>query len=104
VSTIKVFSGICGFWTIINAEMDGEICRIKVESECEDIQKLSEEITEVEPFNEISFRGGEPIIYQLAKKHCPHASCPVPAAMIKAVEIAAGLALPANVVMEMSND
>jgi len=84
--------------------MDGDVCRLEVQSECEDIQKLSKEVAEVDPFNEISFRGSEPSIYQLAKKHCPHASCPVPAAMIKAVEIAAGLALPANVVMEMSKD
>jgi hypothetical protein len=27
-------------------------------------------------------------------KHCPHPACPVPSGILKAVEVAAGLALP----------
>jgi hypothetical protein len=30
----------------------------------------------------------------MAAKHCQHASCPVPSGIIKAIEVASGLALP----------
>lgn len=36
-------------------------------------------------------------IYELAKKYCKHAACPVPSAIIKGVEVACGLALPKDV-------
>jgi hypothetical protein len=30
----------------------------------------------------------------MAAKHCKHAACPVPSGIIKAIEVASGLALP----------
>jgi hypothetical protein len=30
----------------------------------------------------------------MAAKHCKHAACPVPSGIVKAVEVASGLALP----------
>jgi hypothetical protein len=39
--------------------------------------------------------------YEIAAKHCPHSSCIVPSGIIKAVEVAAGLALPKNAAIKM---
>lgn len=41
---------------------------------------------------------------RLAAKHLRHAACPVPAGIIKAVEVAAGLALPADATIKISED
>ena len=98
----KIFSGICGFTTEVETEANGRVCNIKIESECEDIRKLAENLTEVEPFNEISFRRGMPKVHELGQKYCAHAACPVPVGIIKAVEIASGLALPEDVKIELS--
>ena len=94
----KICSGICGFTATVEARMDGRRrCFLSIESKCEAIQSLAEELTEVDPFQEISFRGEGPLTLRLAARHCYHPACPVPVGIIKAIEIAAGLALPTDV-------
>lgn len=98
----EIFSGICGFTTIVKAQMKGSYCTLSIESECKAIQRFAENLPEVDPFREITFKGEGPLILQLAKKHCFHAACPVPVGVIKAVEIAAGVALPKNANIKLS--
>ncbi len=97
-----IFSGICGFTTHVEAHMNGGNCILSIESDCEAIQQLATELSQVDPFQEISFRGQGPQILQLAAKHCAHAACPVAVGIIKAIEVEAGLALPADVTIRIS--
>ena len=68
----------------------------------EAIQKLAAELTEVDPLQEVSFRGSGPLTHRLAACHLRHAACPVPVGIIKAVEVAVGLALPADATIKVS--
>ena len=101
VTRVEVRPGICGNTTTIEARLDGTSCHVSIESACEALQGLAGELTQVDPFQEISFRGEGPLTFRLAAKHCPHPACPVPVAIIKAVEVEAGLALPADVTIEL---
>ena len=101
VTRAKIRSGICGYTTTVEAHLDGTSCCVSIETDCKALQNLAAELTHVDPFQEISFRGGEPLTFRLAAKHCSHAACPVPVAIIKAVEVEAGLALPADVSIEL---
>jgi hypothetical protein len=99
----EIFAGICGFSTVVETSMDGgKTCRILISSECEAIQRLGQELTQVNPFQEISFRRATPQTLQAGAKYCTHAACPVPVGIIKAVEVEAGLALPAEVTIKLS--
>ena len=95
-------SGICGFTANVETRMVGSRCTVSVESDCDAIQRLAEELTEVEPFQEITFRGDGPQTLRLGAKHCYHPACPVPVGIIKAIEIEAGLALPADAAISLS--
>ena len=97
-----VIAGNCGFATRVETTMDGKICKVRITSDCAAIQRMAEELTEVEPFKEISFRRAMPKTYEMGAKYCTHAACPVPVAIIKAIEIEAGLALPTDVVIKLS--
>jgi hypothetical protein len=97
----EIFSGNCGFTTKVEASMDGEVCNLNIASGCSAIQRMAEELTQVEPYQEISFRRSMPQIYEMGIKHCTHAACPVPSGIIKAVEIEAGLALPTDVTIKL---
>ncbi len=99
----KIFAGACGFNTTVEAQMNGEKCSLSIESDCDAVRSLADELKEVEPFGEISFRGNGPLTLKLAAKHCHHAACPVPVGIIKAVEVAARLALPADVHIKLSD-
>ena len=100
----EIFSGICGFTTHVETTMEGEACKVAIASECKSIQKLAGELTEVDPFHEISFRRGLPLTHEMAAKFCAHAACPVASGIIKAVEVEAGLALPKDVSIKISRE
>jgi len=97
----EIFAGNCGFMSKVEASLEGEVCNLHISSECQAIQRMAEELTKVEPFQEISFRRSMPKIYEMGIKHCTHAACPVPSGIIKAVEIEAGLALPTDVIIKL---
>jgi len=90
----EIFAGICGFTTVVDANMSGEECALSIRSDCPNVQRLAENLSSVDPLKEISFRREGPDTLQMAVKHCRHTACPVPSGIIKAVEVAAGLALP----------
>ena len=98
----EIKSGICGFSATVTARAEGSKCLISIESDCDAIQRLGDELTEVDTFQEITFRDQGPSALQLGAKNCYHTDCPVPVGIIKAVEVAAGLALPADAAIQPS--
>jgi hypothetical protein len=98
----RVDAGICGHHTTIEANADENFSVIlKIESDCKHIKNLAENLTEVNALNEISFRKGIPDTLQKGAEYCTHAACPVPVGIIKTIEVAAGLALPKEVKIEI---
>ena len=105
---IKVDAGICGFKTVITASSeDNMTVELKVVSPCETIKELAVRYREKSPVNAYQELGpqNESVIMQvsrsvLMKKGCCEA-CVVPAAVCKAIHVAAGLALPKNVTLDI---
>ena len=97
----EVHAGICGFTTIIETSLDGDVCKVVIQSDCAAIQRMAKDLTEVDPYQEISFRRKLPLTLEMAAKFCSHAACPVPVRIIKAVEVEANLALPADVTIKI---
>ena len=93
---VNVMSGICGMITEIRATSNDPLEKVHLEinTRCDNIQKLAQELKAVDPMQEISFHGKGPRTLRMAAKHCKHAACPVPSGIIKAIEVASGLALP----------
>ena len=104
MANAEITSGVCGFTATVRATMEGRKVKLAIESDCDAIQRLAEELTEVEPFKEITFRGEGPRALDAGRRHCYHPACPVPVGIIKAVEVEAGLALPAEARIELSKD
>jgi hypothetical protein len=102
----EIMAGVCGFHTTVVATQDGEMVKLDIHSDCKSIMKMAAGLVEVDPLREISFHGEGPLVLQAAVKACRHPSCPVPAGILKAAEVAAGLALPvdATIHIEKGND
>ena len=62
---------------------------------------MAEELTQVDPYQEISFKRSMPVIHQAGFIYCTHAACPVHFSIIKTVEIEAGLTLPEDVTIKL---
>ena len=86
--------GVCGFMAEVVATMEGDMCSLDIACDCEPIQKMAKFLTQVDPMVEIGFHREGPLTLRMFAEHCPHPSCPVPAGILKAVEVEAGLALP----------
>ena len=102
MATAEIFAGNCGFSTQVEAKLVGKMCQLTITSDCSAIRKLAEDLKEVNPIQEISSRRAIPKTLEAGLKYCTHAACPVPAGIIKAVEVEAKLALPQDVTIKLS--
>ena len=95
--------GICNLTTEVTVnKINKKKATIQITSACPNIQKIAAELTEVEPFVELGFKGEEPRTFQLFREHSPHVSCPVAVGILKTLEVEAGLALPREVTIRTS--
>ena len=97
----EIFSGICGFSATVRTQMNGSTVALAIESECDAIQRLGEELISVDPWQEITFRDDGPLTLRMGAKYCYHPACPVPVGIIKAIEVEAGLALPKEATIKL---
>ena len=95
---VTVNPGICGFPCIIKAgKMDSRMVALEISgSDCGQIKKLSERLARLSLKDIFAPISRNPV-YALTEKSGCHLSCPVPMAVIKAAEVAFGLALPREV-------
>lgn len=104
-ASVFVQAGVCGHKATVTAErVDGYNVWVQVESDCPHVQNIAPEPLQVDALGQMDLRTGLPSLLETAYSHCAHAACAVPSALIKAVEVAAGLALPENVSMKISKN
>jgi hypothetical protein len=102
---VTVDAGACGMKTVIRARSgDMQKAEVSIESACPSIQKIAAEISEIDAMAEVFGKIGETSVYEVSRRYCKHAACPVPAAVIKAVEAACGLALPSGVSIDIEKE
>ena len=102
MATVVVTPGICGLPTRMTLTADeDQLVTIKLESACPHIQAMQAELAELEGYTEVVARFSASAVYAAADKHCKHLACPVPAAIIKGMEVACGLALPKDVTIHI---
>jgi hypothetical protein len=102
---VVVDAGVCGYKATVKAEKTtGYTVRLQIETDCPHVSKIAPEPLEVDAVRQIGLRAGLPSLLVDAYACCAHAACVVPSALIKAVEVAAGLALPVDVSMKISKE
>ena len=106
MATVKVMAGVCGMSTTIKATADQPYGTVKldIDSECPHVRKMAAELQEVQSLGEISHRGEGPLTPRVAAKALPHTACVVPVGIVKAIEVAAGLALPKDPTITVSEE
>lgn len=98
--TVTVDAGVCKMKTRIHAvQQDDMMIKLDIESDCHNVLKMSWRVKPVNPYTEVESKMIESEIYKWASETLPHAACPVPCGMIKAVEVAADLGIKRNAVI-----
>ena len=91
MTKVKVQPGSCGFSVSIRADKGpGKVVAVTMESDCEMVRKMAEDIKTLDRFAPLTGLLTNPV-YRAAAKHLKHAACPVPSAILKAIEVEAGM-------------
>lgn len=102
MSKVKVEAGVCGFVTEVEALLDdSQKVTLNIESDCPHVMALAGEYPESEGMMEVFLPFGESPLFKAAKNTLKHSACPVPTAIMKAIEVSCGLALPRDVAMKV---
>jgi hypothetical protein len=102
VTTVIVNSGACGFVVTIKAEKTkSKKIAISLDTDCGMVKEMLEDIATLDMMAAFSGFLNNPV-YKSAAKHLKHPACPVPGAILKALEVEAGLNVPedATIVFE----
>ena len=95
--TVEVNGGICGFQTRIEATCDdGQNVTFCMTSGCEKVRKFADRLRKHEPVDAYAELGAGVDDSSIAAASGCCCGCVVPAALLKAMQVSAGLALPAD--------
>jgi len=104
----KTEAGVCGFSADITAESsDGQHVQLSMTSDCPQVRSFISKLNENGPIDALQTvfaTYDQNLIFQLAAEAKLHPACPVPIAVLKAVESSSSLALPADVKITISNE
>lgn len=105
MATVHVMPGVCRLETHISASADDLFqVTIQITSPCPHIQQMADQLGELSAMEELRRPIHETTPYQVAGRCGTHSACPVPSAILKALEVATGLALPHDVHIQISRD
>jgi hypothetical protein len=101
MTELTIDAGVCGFVTTVRAESadGGMTVTIDFDTTCPHVAKVRAALAPIDPMVELFRKPHETAVYAALSPHLPHVACPVYAGFLKAVEAAAGMALPRNVSM-----
>ena len=96
---LEVDPGICAFTCLIYAFKDEKYTvRFEIQSDCDQIQNLAKDLGKVGMKDLFLPMSRNPIFKSAEKSQC-HLACPIPCSLVKAAEVALGLALPKKVMI-----
>ena len=106
-ATVEVDAGVCGFHTVATViSPDNQNVSFEVQSDCEKIRAVGEHLKgkgTIDAYQEIS-PAREGVLMQTVRstlKGCC-VGCAVPSGLFKAMQVAAGLALPKDITIRLA--
>ena len=100
MTQVTVDAGVCGFTAAIQVDkIDRHTVRVKIDSACEQITAMNPDMAELNWRRGVFCKIAESRVYQSASQHIKHAACPIPSAILKAIEVEVGIALPKDVII-----
>ena len=80
------------------------IVRIQLISACQDLRKLNEDLNRVDCSTGVFGSMVDSVIYKAASARLKNSDCPVPCAIIKAIQVELGGAIPKEVTIKIKKE
>ena len=97
MTVVEVNAGCCGFTTKIEVlKVDEQMVKAAVSSDCEMITAWGKELGPLD-WGQCFRNSADSPVFRCTSKHISHVACPVSVALLKAMEVEVGVALPVDV-------
>lgn len=98
MTRVAVACGACGFTALISAVRDGHnAVRIRLTGDCQAVVAWGATLDRIDWRQPLGRMPAAGAFWQSAWQHLKHRTCPVPVAVLKAIEAEIGAALPVDV-------
>jgi len=98
VTKVRVNAGACGYTAVIKVQaLDRKKIHINIITACSMLQSLNEELGVIDWTKGVFDRFCDSVIYKTAHEKLKHTDCPVPMAIIKAIQVELKGAVPKDV-------
>ena len=108
MTRVEVFAGVCGHSAIIEvSKLDAAYVQVVITSACEQITDMNPDLTRLQwkgKGHVVFKRLTESAVYQSAAQHIRHTACPIPMAILKAIEVEVGIAVAKDVTITFKQD
>lgn len=98
MTKVRVNAGACGYTAVIKVQaLDRKKIHINIITACSMLQSLNEELGVIDWTKGVFDRFCDSVIYKTAHEKLKHTDCPVPMAIIKAIQVEIKGAVPKDV-------
>ena len=95
----EVDPGVCGFRAVVEVtKLSARRVRVIVTTDCETVRGMNQDMENLD-LRSVLRPPGDSIVYKIAAQHISHAACPLPMAILKAIEVELDIALPRDVTL-----
>lgn len=101
MTKLRISAGACGYTAVIKVQaLDRKKIHINIITACRMLQSLNEELGVIDWTTGVFDRFCDSIIYRTAHEKLKHTDCPIPMAIIKAIQVEIKGAVPKDVVLK----
>ncbi len=105
MTKLRVNAGACGYKAVlITEQMENKRVRIRIISACRMLQLFNERLQVVDWTKGVFDRFCDSLVYKTAHGTITHIDCPIPMAVIKAIQVEISGAVPKDVVLKFEHN
>ena len=105
MTKVRIQAGACGYTTVVKVlALNKNQVHINIITACRALQRLNEELGVIDWTKGVFDRFCDSIIYKSAHKTLKHTDCPVPMAIIKAIQVEIKGAIPKDLTLTFEKD
>ncbi len=94
---LSVDTGVCRFPAKVECWLEGTMLRCSIASDCEHVREFGAALEPLDMMEVMRMPFAENPVYVVGGRTLKHSTCPMPMAVLKGFEAAAGLALKRNI-------
>lgn len=105
MTKVRITAGACGYTAVVKIHsLDKKKVHVSIITACRMLQQLNAELGVIDWTKGVFDRFCDSIIYKTAHKTLKHTDCPVPMAIIKAIQVEIKGAVSKDVVMKFEKN